>query len=640
QMPDPAKKKKKEEKGKKREEKALKKESVTEKFAKVQESRKRKLEGLDEEPVVEQEVEEKAVEESPAVEQPEKKKKKKKGRLEDIAEPRVETVYFDEAPSKSFADFELDERILKGIGELGWSRPTEVQLSMIDLVQEGRNVMARARTGSGKTAAYVLPVLHRVVQVMSSGQSSIAAGPLAVFVAPSKELATQIHDLITTLLRPLPFLSVLNLSSLSEEEKDVWNNDSPQLVVCTPGKLSTMLQLRPSFLSGVRHIVLDEADLLLSFGYEQEMKFIRRNLPDHYQCILTSATLTDDMTTLKKMFMTGKAVTIKLKEGDLPDSSQLTQYQISCENDEQRFAILLSLFKLKLVVGKTIIFVNTVDRCYRLALFLQGFRLKSCILNAAMPANSRCHVIAQFNKGDYPIVIASDASNVHVDGWDGEEEETKEKKKDRNRKMDKESGVARGIDFHQVSNVVNFDFPKNLESYIHRVGRTARGFNKGTALSFSIPSEQSLLEGVREEMTKQMGMDVLTPYEMRIKELDSFVLRAREAMAATTRSVVKEARLAEIRQEALRSAKLNGYFARNPRERDLLEKDKKLQQLSLRSPAIADVPDYIVPKALRGIDYSSDLKKKKKRGTKHRHKSANQRKFEHKKADPLHSFSI
>ncbi|GMR32747.1 hypothetical protein PMAYCL1PPCAC_02942, partial [Pristionchus mayeri] len=636
QMPDPKKKKDK----KLKEEKARKKESITEKYAKVQESRKRKLEGIDddipEEPVAE--IEEKATEE-PTIAEPEKKKKKKKrGRLEDIAEPRVETVYFDEAPSKSFADFELDERILKGIGELGWSRPTEVQLSMIDLVLEGRNVMARARTGSGKTAAYVLPVLHRVVQVMSSGQSS-SAGPLAVFVAPSKELATQIFDLLAGLLRPLPFLSVLNLSSLSEDEKDVWNNDSPQLVVCTPGKLSTMLQLRPSFLSSVRHIVLDEADLLLSFGYEQEMKFIRRNLPELYQCILTSATLTDDMTTLKKLFMTGKAVTIKLKEGDLPDSSQLTQYQVMCENDEQRFAILLSLFKLKLVVGKTIIFVNTVDRCYRLALFLQAFRLKSCILNAAMPANSRCHVIAQFNKGDFPIVIASDASNVHVDGWDGEEE-PKEKKRDKKKKMDKESGVARGIDFHQVSNVINFDFPKNLESYIHRVGRTARGFNKGTALSFSIPAEKNLLDGVKEEMNKQMGMDVLTPYEMRIKELDSFVLRAREAMAATTRSVVKEARLAEIRQEALRSAKLNGYFARNPRERDLLEKDKKLQQLSLKSPAIADVPDYIVPKALRGIDYTSDLKKKKKQGTKHRHKSANQKKFEQKKANPLHSFSI
>ncbi|KAF8381387.1 hypothetical protein PRIPAC_70529, partial [Pristionchus pacificus] len=639
QMPEPKKKKDK----KAREEKVLKKLSVTEKFAKVLESRKRKLEGLDEE-IVEEPVtvvEEKAGEE-PTVDEPEKKKKKKKrGRLEDIAEPRVETVYFDEAPSKSFADFELDERILKGIGELGWSRPTEVQLSMIDLVLEGRNVMARARTGSGKTAAYVLPVLHRVVQVVSSGQPS-STSPLAVFVAPSKELATQIFDLITTLLRPLPFLSVLNLSSLSEEEKDVWNNDSPQLVVCTPGKLSTMLNLRPSFLSTVRHIVLDEADLLLSFGYEQEMKFIRRNLPDLYQCILTSATLTDDMTTLKKLFMTGKAVTIKLKEGDLPDSSQLTQYQISCENDEQRFAILLSLFKLKLVVGKTIIFVNTVDRCYRLALFLQAFRLKSCILNAAMPSNSRCHVIAQFNKGDYPIVIASDASNVHVDGWDGEEglKEGEEKKKNKKKKMDKESGVARGIDFHQISNVINFDFPKNLESYIHRVGRTARGFNKGTALSFSIPTEQSLLDGVREEMTKQMGMDVLTPYEMRIKELDSFLLRAREAMAATTRSVVKEARLAEIRQEALRSNKLNGYFARNPRERDLLEKDKKLQALNLKSPAIADVPDYIVPKALRGIDYTSDLKKKKKRGMKHRHKSVNQKKFENKKANPLHSFSI
>ncbi|GMT03955.1 hypothetical protein PENTCL1PPCAC_26129 [Pristionchus entomophagus] len=99
-----------------------------------------------------------------------------------------------------------------------------------------------------------------------------------------------------------------------------------------------------------------------------------------------------------------------------------------------------------------------------------------------------------------------------------------------------------------------------------------------------------MLDGVKERDNIAVGMDVLTSYEIRCKELDSFVLRAREAMAATTRSVVKEARLAEIRQEVLRSAKLNGYFVRNPRERDLLEKDKKLQQLSLKSPAIADAP--------------------------------------------------
>ena len=127
---------------------------------------------------------------------------------------------------------------------------------------------------------------------------------------------------------------------------------------------------------------------------------------------MTSATLKDDMTTLKKLFMTGPVITIKLTEGDLPNSDQLTQYQLTCGSDEERFAILVAMYKLKLIVGRSILFVNSIDRCYKLMLILRVFGLKSCILNSAMPANSRCHVINQFNEGSYQIVIASDVSDA------------------------------------------------------------------------------------------------------------------------------------------------------------------------------------------------------------------------------------
>ncbi|KAH7701033.1 DEAD box protein/DEAH protein box helicase, partial [Aphelenchoides avenae] len=325
----------------------------------------------------------------------------------------------------------------------------------------------------------------------------------------------------------------------------------------------------------------------------------------------------------------------------------------------ERFTILLSLIKLKLLVGKSIIFVSSTDRCYKLSLFLQAFKIRSCVLNSQMPANYRCHVIQEFNEGKYPCIIASDTNDaIGTDDAAQDEEQAqassskKEKKKKgkeqkptkdtrKGKNLDKESGVSRGIDFHFVSNVVNFDFPTSTDTYIHRVGRTARGWNKGTAISFASPKERTLFEVVQEEINEQMGQEVLTPYEIRMKDFESFQLRAREALAACTKTVIREARLAEIRQELLKSKRLEAYFTQNPREKAALEQDKKLFRLNLHSAAIADVPDYIVPKALRGQQYGNDDAKKPQRHRK-RKSQGGQAQSKHKKkmADPLQSFKF
>ena len=130
---------------------------------------------------------------------------------------------------------------------------------------------------------------------------------------------------------------------------------------------------------------------------------------------------------------------------------------------EDKFVLIYGLFKLKLIQGKTIIFVNTVDKCYQMKLYLEQFGIPICVLNSELPTASRCHILAQFNKGIYDVIVASDEKFL-IDSTD-----TKKREKDT------ESGVARGIDFQYVSNVINFDFPSDTDSYIHRVGRTARG---------------------------------------------------------------------------------------------------------------------------------------------------------------------
>jgi ATP-dependent RNA helicase DDX56/DBP9 len=545
-----------------------------------------------------------------------------------------------------FSQFDLDERILKAIGELGWEKPTQVQQSLIPLALEGKNILARARTGSGKTAAFLLPIIQNVVQISSSNEEE--AGPYAIFIAPTKELAAQIYKLLLQLTSPFPFLQCVNFAEMDESNVETMLGEVVDMIVSTPGRIVNAVGTKPSLLNNVRHVVLDEADLLLSFGYKDEMEKIKEALPKTYQSIFTSATLNENMDEIKAMLMTGPVVSLKLKEGQLPGSDQLTQYHINCQSDEERFTILLSLIKLKLIIGKTIVFVSTTDRCYKLSLFLQAFKIQSCILNSQMPANYRSHIIREYNEGRHQFIIASDMNDIAPKEDEAaaasDEPPTKKKKKQRKpkngkRKMDKESGVARGIDFHFVSNVINFDFPTSTDIYIHRVGRTARGFNKGTAISFAIPTEIPLVENVHEEINEMMGEDKILPYNIRMKDFEGFQLRAREALAACTKTVIREARLAEIKQEILRSKQLEAYFSKNPREKAALENDKKLFKINLHSTSIADVPDYIVPKPLRGQDYSVKTNTAFNRNRK-RKMSSGEKKKKKKNMDPLQSFKF
>ncbi|XP_033015106.1 probable ATP-dependent RNA helicase DDX56 [Lacerta agilis] len=518
-----------------------------------------------------------------------------------------------EVEAASFAHFGLDARLLQATAELGWAKPTLIQEKAIPLALEGKDLLARAKTGSGKTGAYALPLLQHLLR----GKASVLVAEQAVrglILVPTKELGQQVLQMLRQLTsycaRDLHLVDISGQADLAAQRPILM--EKPDVVVGTPSRV--LAHLRAGSLSlqdSLEILVLDEADLLFSFGFEEDLKTLLCHLPKIYQTFLMSATFNEDVKALKELVL-HNPVTLKLQESQLPDSSKLSQFQIRCETEDDKFLLLYALLKLSLVKGKVILFVSTIGRCYRLKLFLEQFSIPACVLNSELPVQSRCHIISQFNRGFCDYIIATDEQDLAE-----KEGPTRGKRKRKGNKAgkgkDQEYGVSRGIDFQNVSAVLNFDFPPSVESYIHRAGRTARADNPGTALTFVLPSEKAVLAEIEAALTGGGSDETpLRPYLFRMEEIEGLRYRCQDAMRSVTKQAIKEARLREIKEELLNSEKLKTYFEDNPRDLDLLRHDKPLHPAVVK-PHLRNVPAYLVPPTLRAVAQPLGSKRRRRK---------------------------
>ncbi|XP_064828371.1 probable ATP-dependent RNA helicase DDX56 isoform X1 [Oncorhynchus masou masou] len=511
-----------------------------------------------------------------------------------------------------FHEMGIDDRILKALADLGWAQPTLIQEKAIPLALEGKDILARARTGSGKTAAYAVPVIQRI---LTSKQNVREQAVRVLILVPTKELGQQVQAMIRQLTaycaRDVRVADISGKADLSAQRPILM--EKPDVVVGTPSRVLAHLSAQSLDLqASLETLVIDEADLLFSFGFEADLKSLLCHLPKIYQSFLMSATLSEDVQALKELLLHNPVI-LKLQGSQLPDSSQLQQYSVQCE-EEDKFLLIYTLLKLHLVQGKTLVFVGAVERCYRLKLFLEQFSIPTCVLNSELPVHSRCHIITQFNQGFYDYIIATD-EQVLADPTTTTAQAAEgkgKKKKNAGRAKDKEYGVSRGIDFQNVSNVINFDFPTTVDSYIHRVGRTARADNPGTALTFISHTELPLLAEVEDALIGDNTECALKPYGFKMEEIEGFRYRCRDAMRSVTKQAVREARLKEIKQELLNSEKLKTYFEDNPRDLQLLRHDKDLHPAVIK-PHLKNVPEYLIPPTLRGVANPMSGRKRRRR---------------------------
>ena len=546
-----------------------------------------------------------------------------------------------------FEEMGLDQRLLKALDRMKWSRPTMVQSKAIPCAMEGKDVLARARTGSGKTAAFAIPLIQKILEHnrVSEGRRSTRA----IILVPSKELCQQTAHVVKQLTHYCSKeVTCLHLQSgVSVESQKSALEENPSIVVTTPSRIVAHCHNGGIDLKSLECVVVDEADLLFSFGYRNDMQKLVSFLPKVVQAFLMSATLSPEVDELKELIMHNPVV-LKLEESVLPEEDKLAQFLIRCEN-EDKYLLVYSLLKLKVLKGKTLLFVNSVDKCYRLKLFLEQFSIKACVLNSELPQNSRTHIVNEFNRGVYDYIIATDENDVLIDDEDDKEvveeadkNRSKYKEGGKRKKLvvgnkDVEYGVSRGVDFLNVANIINFDVPETFKAYVHRVGRTARGENCGNALMFVSINEENRLENIQKKLMAN-GLQKLKPFAFKMEAVDGFRYRVRDASRAVTRVAVKEARLKEIKMEVLNSEKLKAHFEDNPKDLQALRHDKTLHPSRVQNH-LKHLPSYLLPKgtSLKPREGNTD---KKRAIMQKKYREAAQKKKRKKTEDPLKSFSF
>ncbi|CAI5719658.1 unnamed protein product [Peronospora destructor] len=608
-----------------------------------------------------------------------------------MTQPKVsvsETLLDGQKPFAA-CEFGLDRRLAKAVAKMRFVHATLVQVHCIPLALQGKDLLVRARTGSGKTAAFALPLLHKIMQHKQDVPASEPAVRALVLV-PTKELVEQTRRHMNELMYYCQdTVSLLALGGQSMNAQQALLRDAPDVLVATPGRLVVHLEAGNLTLKdSVQTVVIDEADLVLSFGYGEDIRTIFNALPKACQTFCMSATLSPELEKLKRSVLHNPAV-VKLEEG--ATDGKLQQFYLPVKAVD-RDLLLYALLRLGVVSGKVIFFVNSTDAAYRLKLFFEQFVIKSAVLNAKLPHNSRQHIIEEFNRGLFDYLIATDASVDRDDIGDededdgdeekeaqDEEEENAEKldagsdavkedveeeednERDSNKEEDddseeddeameskkgeaSENDSAAGDDDEAGENdgdvqfVINVDFPKSVRAYTHRIGRTARGGASGTALSLVCkedPKEERALKRVqaKQQAVRSEANDVIAqPAELAfdLKEIDCFRYRVEDVRRAVTRVAVREAQLADIKKEMLNSERLAAYFEANPRDLNVLEHDKVVGSAPVQ-PHLATIPDYLVPLELQ----SPAPTRTKKKSNKRQRLADGKRRTDN---DPLHTF--
>jgi ATP-dependent RNA helicase RhlE len=357
-----------------------------------------------------------------------------------------------------FRAFNLGDNLQKAVGDAGYTEPTPIQVEAIPKIMAGHDLIGIAQTGTGKTAAFVLPILS---QLSKAGGSSQGRGIRGLIVAPTRELVVQIEENVRIYAKYLPVRIATVFGGVSERPQITALRSGADLVVATPGRLLDLIGQRYGDFSALRFLVLDEADRMLDMGFIPQIRRIIEILPSKRQTLLFSATLSEEIEILTQEFLhRPKMVQIGRRSNPAETVTQLV-YEVSAG---LKPALLIHLLRGP-SFDSVLVFTRTKHGADRIAKRLGGAQIATATLHSNRSQNQRLNALRAFKSGEVRVLVATDIA-------------------------------ARGIDVDGISHVVNFDFPMHPEDYVHRIGRTGRALAIGDAISFVTPEDRDALRSL------------------------------------------------------------------------------------------------------------------------------------------------
>ena len=363
-----------------------------------------------------------------------------------------------------FDDLGLHDSLLKNIQAEGFAQPTPIQARAIPPVLEGRDLLGLAQTGTGKTAAFALPVLHILGERQASSKHR---NPRVLVLAPTRELVNQVADAVKTFSHGLGVRTTMIFGGVAQGRQVKALERGVDVIVATPGRLLDLMGQGHVRLDSVEVLVLDEADRMLDMGFIKPIRQIVSHLPRDRQNLLFSATMPKAMRDLaRELLVNPVQVAVEPKVKTAPRIEQALYHVHQASKPD-----LLRQVIAAPDVERVIVFTRTKRGADRLATKLGRSSIDAAVIHGNKSQNARTRALDAFRKGKKRVLIATDVA-------------------------------ARGIDVEQVSHVVNFDLPNEPESYVHRIGRTGRAGAAGVAVSFCDPSERIYLRSI-EKLTKR-----------------------------------------------------------------------------------------------------------------------------------------
>ena len=358
-----------------------------------------------------------------------------------------------------FKDYNIAPEIKDRLQALGWNRPTDIQFKAIKPILDGEDVLAIAQTGTGKTASFVVPTLELILQNKKNKYAKKSVHTLVM--VPTRELAKQIEEVYKDVARHIKVKVAAIYGGVEQDQQIAQLNNGVDVVISTPGRMFDLISQKHLDISSLKVLVLDEADHMLDLGFIKDIKDVMRHIPNRRQTLFFSATINKKIKELA-YDLVRNAIRIQISPKN-PVAKNIEHSVAHVEMDDKRF-FLENLIKEN-EDEKLIVFVRTKVRAERVKKAMERVAIQAETIHGDVEQKDRFSVLSKFKSGECKVLITTDVA-------------------------------ARGIDIPGVGYVVNYDLPEEPENYVHRVGRTGRGKEKGWAIAFCSPQEQEYLTAI------------------------------------------------------------------------------------------------------------------------------------------------